>query len=231
MRLNSARFALAILLTSVAAHAAVINTYSTQGAFSNASTGLTVIDFPSAATNLPGGTYTDGSVSVDGTYYGSPQLNIVDPMTLCCGNAIDWGYLFATIPTGGADTDRMVIHTAGVTAAAMSLATFYLGHQIQITLSTGDVFLITPNSSAPVTLWGFTSDTAITTIELKTTDGGAPMVAHLEVGSLLTSGGGGGGDDPPADTPEVMTMLTLGAGLVAMTLMKKMKAAGNTAAA
>ena len=231
MKRKCALLALAILTMSVAAQAATITTYSTQSAFSNAATGITMLDFSSFAVsavlynNAAG--LTVGGINIFGKDgVSNYSLTVAD-------SSFDPHYVWGTkVIRGGNSTasdSYIQLNFAGVTAIAFHLATFWPGSPVKLTLSSGESFTVNTATVAPATFWGFTSDTAENYVRISTIGGnGSPVVVDFQYGA---AGQSGGGDDPPADTPEVMTLLTLGAGLVALRCLKRFQAANRPATA
>ncbi|MEO8025505.1 MAG: hypothetical protein ABI823_03490 [Bryobacteraceae bacterium] len=214
---------LAISLCGVAfflaasAHGATV-TYSDTTAFSNVTTGITTIDFgPGDLGPVAGGILTTYSpITVSGTYCGSPNLSVVaspSPET----HDIDWGTEMARIGGGcGNASDGIRINLgAGFTAAAIRIASFWEGQTVVVKLSTGDTYSVSTANAPPATFWGFTSDVAVTYIDVSGGGNFAPLVGQIQYGVAGAAGDGGG------ETPEAMTLLLIGSGLLIFRGMKR----------
>jgi hypothetical protein len=109
------------------------------------------------------------------------------------------GYLLATLPAGG------------VFALAVEISSYSQGHDVSITLSSGENYTITTPTNSTMKFWGVTSDVAITNIKFSTT-GALTMIDDFSYGSI-----------PGEETPEPMGLVLGATGLAAILLARRMR--------
>lgn len=214
-----------LCLAAMPAHSAPVF-YTDPTQWSNASTGLTTITFdpfwnPDTLSNLtPGGQYQTtsssgiavGLVSFIGMANGGQFYTYVDDPAP--GSGLDWGngnVLQATQAVYGG-----VIHItlpSGVTSASTDLMAVTSGYNKTFTTftiavtTTDDTTTTTVSTSASArTFIGVTSPVTIRSIDL-TPQGGAiyPLIDNFSYGSM---------NDPTPETPEPLTALLIGSGLL-----------------
>ena len=230
---------IAIMLTPV--NAAIVTTYTDSSLFGLVSQDMTAVDFTSNPC-LSGIGSACSSSSLSGFLLG-PADNQVR-FTGINGDGSSATFLrWAVPPPTGAyivdsyfSTDparklRIDLPNGGATAIALNLMTLLTpdwgtGGDITVTTSSGAIGPSTTQiwnssmGSSPVSTWlGITSDTPITTLNLKSTQG-AIVVNTFQFGMAKTIA-----DPAPPDTPEISTMLMIGFGLLAIRSVKKYRRA------
>jgi hypothetical protein len=90
---------------------------------------------------------------------------------------------------------------------------------VTVTLSTGDSYVIQTSSitSSP-TFFGVKSDTPISWVRIGSYNGSQPMTNNFIYG---TAGAAAQEPPPTSETPEMMSMMMIGTGLVALSGLKK----------
>ncbi len=225
MSLNCTRVLFPLLLAAFASNAAVIQTYSTQPAFAIVTTGVTNFDFGSTALGSYGTSagLTVAGVNIVGYYDASYSLLVA---TYVESPHFSWG---VPVLKGSNTLNSFIqINLAAATAVSLHLATYWEGNPVQITLSSGETYTVNTPATGGLglaTFWGFTSDTPQSFVRIATIGGaGSPVLVDFGIGTASTP-------DPPADTPEAMTMLMMGGGLLALSGLKKIRFGNNASAA
>jgi hypothetical protein len=158
------------------------------------SAGLTVGDV-----NFVGFTGTPGdyNLTVYNPAYG-PTLDRGSGPSLAGG----WspGSLLATLPSGG------------VYALAVDISSALQGHNVLITLSSGDTYTITTPSNSTMSFFGFTSDVAITNIAFSATNT-VSMIDNFSYASIPAQ----------EETPEPVGLVLGATGLAGILLAKRMR--------
>jgi hypothetical protein len=108
--------------------------------------------------------------------------------------------LLATLPAGG------------VFALAVDISSNLQGHDVAITLSSGETYTITTPTNSTMQFWGITSDVAITNIKFSAT-GTFTMIDNFSYASIP------GGEE----TPEPIGLVLGATGLAAIWLARRMR--------
>lgn len=229
MRSSCVRWVLAfacLVLLSAMAQAATITEYTSASAFSNASTGITLIDFPGpgpAYYNNSSG-YTNNGVNFVGYDSGIFQLVLGDPTTILgAPHNLAWGF---NIAKGGNSTPAgsyiQINLPAAVTAASLYLATYWEGGTTQVSIGTGNTTIFTSSvistpTVPPAVFYGITSDTSFSWIRIFSPSGSQPVIGKFQYGDASTIS--------QTNTPEALPMLMIGSGLLILPLWRRFRPA------
>ncbi len=221
-----------IMLSPV--NAAIITGYTDSSLFSLVSPDMTAVDFSSNPC-LSGFGSACSSSSSTGFVFGPADNQVRFTGTNGDGSSatyLKWAvspladfYLTSYIYSSDASRQlRIDLPNGGATAIALNLmslftpdfgSTYQTGADITVTTSGGTIGPITTQAwssamggSPPPTWLGITSDVPMTTLSLKSTQGGVAVDA-FRFGMAKTIA-----DPAPADTPEISTMLMIGFGLL-----------------
>ena len=179
--------ALALLAVPAGATVVVKNTRADWEALTS---GIFTIDFEGLATpSVPGNYSTAGGLTLNGVNFvgdnldGSYYLQAYDSAT---GGSYNWGsgdyllgsgwwtnYIQATLPAGG------------VTAVAADLMTVLSGHDVAVSLSTGDTYTVNTFANPTHAFIGFTSDVPITWVRFSAA-GSYTAMDNFSFGSMAT---------------------------------------------
>lgn len=214
------RIAIAILSMTIAANATVLQTFTDQTTFTNATSGISAVNFAAA---VVGNYYNAAGVTVSGvTFVGfDGVVSSVQQYSLAVlspGAHVPWGTQVLRGGNGSLNGSYIQFNLLGATAVAMRLASFWEGNPVKVTLSTGESYTVNTPNVAPAAFWGFTSDAAVTFVRISTINqSGSPVLVDLQYGTANAP------EPPPPETPEVATMLTIGIGLFAIHRLKRGK--------
>ncbi|MGH9719400.1 MAG: hypothetical protein ACRD8O_04260 [Bryobacteraceae bacterium] len=189
----------------------------------NASSGTSAIDF-----NLLAGNYSNSSGLVVGpvTFTG---YEVGASYNLHVKNDTDYPYGSGGVLKGpsyfNAASRIEVALPAGVYSVSSDIMSWNGAGQptgaatFQIQLSTGALLYPapTPNNFASRGFFGFTSDTAITSVSIFAAPGGSNIILdNFSYGALA-----GGGQQPPAETPEAASLILCATGVFFLFLRRK----------
>jgi len=219
------------LLAAVTARGSTI-TYSDRTAWAAATTGATNINFEGITSTYLSFSTAQG-LTIDGvTFIGltmstpAYELWVVNPAP---GSEHDFG---SGSVLKGPQHDPSVLNKTvrvslpgGVTSFGVDLMSNTPGaHTFTIMLSTGDIFTNVPTYPRPTpSFFGVTTTTAISQIDfiLKVANSSEPSPLLDNFAFGMASLGGAGGPEPGAETPEALTLLLVGSGLVMIHFMRR----------
>ena len=222
MKLLRVLISTVVVLGGVELRASEIATYSTLSGFTGAFSGgtFTNINFNSYAGTDIFTPYTDASGVVVSSSSG--VLHVLNPL----GGG--WGSTDAVVKngTGGSGT---TISISSFPTGARGFA-LYVGEagigvaDLTLSYTSGSTYTysLTPGSTTSPVFFGTQTDAAITNLTL-TSNYSFTTLEFNGLQFVTPSGGGGGGGSP---TPETATSILLGAGLVALGLMRKFSPRG-----
>ncbi len=226
-----------LLLAITSLSSATVVTFTDRGAWETATTGRTNIDFDSLGLGVGGfgGYSTAGGLTIGGATF----VGHSGPTTY---------WLYATNPVLGTDQDyasgtliKLEWSAGAYLRINLPASTFAFGVDLMSAFPEAQSFHLQVNGdnlSTVVTqprpgrkFVGFTSDTAIADLRIyfdSGTNGTVGLYDNFAYGALASGGGGGG---PEAETPEAMTLLTVGSGLIALRWMRRRSILLGTSAA
>ena len=184
-----------IALTLMPAFPAAISTTFDPNVFTSLSQNLTTVALSSSS----GGYYTSDGVTIDLVQF----IGLQNPGYFLY---ISGGVLQGPGSPGG--VLHIVLPGTGYTAIGMNLATS--SGNLTITPSTGGT-LVGPSSSS-LTFFGITSDTAITSLDISSTQG-TLLLDNFQFGTA----------QPDQPVAEATTMILIGTGLLGLPFLRRMK--------
>lgn len=214
-----------LLLAITSLSSATVVTFTDRGAWETATTGRTNIDFDSLGLGVGGfgGYSTAGGLTIGGaTFVGHD------------GPTTYW--LYANNPSAGASENygsgtliKLLWSATAYLSINLPAATFAFGVDLMSAFPAAQSFHLQVNGTnlstvatqaRPArTFYGFTSDTQIADLRIyfdSGTNGTVGLYDNFAYGALASGGGG-----PEAETPEAMTLLTVGSGLIALRWMRR----------
>jgi len=228
----------AAFIAALPAYGSVLGTYEDRSTWNGLTTGVTTDDFESLGV-LPGGWsfyntssgVTRGDVNYVGVNGGSYTMLAINPTS--GGNYFGSGTMLR-----GADYEAGLTQYLQLTLPDVEAVGFDLGSAfpnaigIRIELSTGEFYIRTTEDAPALSFWGVRSDTPISWIRIALAPGNGAnpsqyssiaLLDNVSYGSLLAGGGNPGGGDPGpgAETPEVTTVLYVGAGLALLMMRRR----------
>jgi hypothetical protein len=216
-------------LATASACAATVTTYTNPATWQGAASGILAINFEGLAPTNGLATYTGATgVTSSGVQFigytsgGSSLVYVVDT---------NWSS-FYNFGTGGAlmqDTDRPlatsplpyihIVLPANITAFGMDLFTVSPTQLAYTITVAGTPYTVPTNALPNVAFWGVTSDTPISTIDLKLQSAVFNGTSHALLDNFKF--GTAQAIDPPSETPEAATFLLIGSGLIGFVALKK----------
>jgi hypothetical protein len=208
-----------LILAALPASAGILETYNSESTFHSALATLTETSFAGVAT----GSYGCGGVTVGGIkFYGQDfgpgscwaQIADVTP-----GEGANWGFRFLRGSNSSEFSYLEILNLpAGTNAVGFNVMTFYKGNNVKIILNGGldEVILSTSSNTAVATFWGVKTSYNITSVRVATIGGfGQPLIGNFDYGTAQ-AGSGSPGESEPGEVPELMSLMMMGTGLLAL---------------
>jgi hypothetical protein len=217
------------MVAAIPAHATAIQWYFDRATWEAATASRFTVDFDTLG--LTAGQYTDVSTNPGFTFGGADFTNLYGTTTRATmiGNAVPGEGFLAAYGTGayirgdqsfgpGVNTFLRVRLASAKQAAGADFATGigspYAGTPVKVKLSTGDEYTLPTNSTPVWAFLGFTSDTPITSLEIRaaTTDAWT-FVDNFTYGDGYV----------PEPTPDLDTLILCGTGLAILSFAARLR--------
>jgi hypothetical protein len=214
-------------LATASACAATVTTYTNPATWQGAASGILAINFEGLAPTNNFVTYTGATgLTLNNVQFigytsgGSSLINVLDTNMSSFYNFGTGGALMQDAVRPLAASPLPYIHIvlpANITAFGMDLFTASPSQMTYTITVAGTPYTVPTNALPNVAFWGVTSDTPISTIDLKLLDAAFNGGSHAFVDNFKF----GTAQAPPAETPEAATFLLIGSGLIGLVALKR----------